>query len=256
MSPKESRVRFIPLENSSLFALNRPFHAVIRNTKDPKIKKLVLLDAEGANADQEVVNTVLSKAAFEAVKHLARQNQTSVSAVIENIVEQHISLDATAMVPGGPPGNAPARVSAARAARLAALEGQPTTHRPPGQREGHGPAGPVDFIISNIVEASVLILDGLQEEKDRLPAGKREETFDLIHHALRTLMRLKRGEDGGFFTESGKQRLLSLMKDLDHFRSIADEEERALLPEDDTSTADSGTRRPPAREATHRKPAK
>ena len=226
MSPKESRVRFIPLESSSLFALNRPFHAVIRNTKDPKIKKLVLLDEGGTHADHEVVNTVLSKAAFESVKGIAKHNQTSVSAIIESIVEHHISAAAPAE-PGSPDGNAPARVSAARAARMAALQGAPD-RTPSAQAEGHGPAGPVDFIISNIVEASVLILDGLQEERKRLPAGKRDETFDLIHHALKTLMRLKRGEDGGFFTDAGKERLLSLMKDLDHFRAIADEEERAL----------------------------
>lgn len=238
MSPKESRVRFIPLENSALFSLNRPFHAVIRNTKDPKIKKLVLIDEEGTHADQEVVNTVLSKEAFQSVKELARQNQTSVSAVIETIVEHHIRINKSpaAATAEAPAGSAPGRVSAARAARMAALEGTAPARLPAGEAgqtarpEGHGPAGPVDFIISNIVEASVLILDALEEEKGRLPAKKRDETFSLIHHALATLMRLKRGEDGGFFTEAGKERLLSLMKDLDQFRAIADEEERAMEP--------------------------
>ncbi len=228
MPHKESRVRFIPLENSSLFALNRPFHAVIRNTKDPRIKKLVLLEEESAHTEQEVVNTVLSRDAFSAVKELAKRNHTSVSAVIEAIVERHLDAPAAPTPPPGA-GRPDATASAARAARMAALE-QGAAGRP-----GHGPeappAGPVDFIISNIVEASVLILDGLDEEQERLPEGKREETFEVIHHALKTLIRLKHGEDGGFFSEAGKERLLSLMKDLDHFRSIADEEERALEPE-------------------------
>lgn len=239
MSRKESRVRFIPLENSSLFSLNRPFHAVIRNTQDPKIKKLVLIEDSESHGDQEVVNTVLSRPAFDAVKTMAKAHQTSVSAVIESIVEGYLKrsgasatppLEEFAANPAAFAAGAGGRSSTARAARMAALEqgGKVAGEVTPGNMPaGHGAAGPVDYIISNVVEASVLILDSLNSDSGLLPKERREETYTLIHHALGTLMALKRGEDGGFFSEAGKERLLTILSDLESFRAIADEEEQA-----------------------------
>ncbi len=51
MSPGEKKkprkIRFVPAENGSVFSIDRPFHALLKDTADPRIKKICLDAPDG-----------------------------------------------------------------------------------------------------------------------------------------------------------------------------------------------------------------
>ncbi len=179
-------IRFLPLEGSSLFALNRPFKAVLKDTSDPRIKKIHMeADASGISGEDTIVNTVVTKELLDRLKQEAVANHQSISARIETILEDHFAHG-------------------------------------PRSTEGDSapPAGesPTDFIIFNIIEAADLILDGASPRQ-------KEETFRVFQHALKILLSIKKTE-GGRITENARKKLMKVLDDLGRLKMIAEQEER------------------------------
>ena len=199
MKKKESRIRFVPSDSSSLFAVNRPFHAILKDTKDPRIKKLVVDEPgmERASREGGTVYADVPADVYQGLKRLAESSHKSMSAIVEELLTQRL---ANPQAPAATPGT-------------------------------DTPSGPLDFIIFNVISASVLILDSYYEQEAHLPPAAREKTFRLIHHTLSTLTELKRGDHGGMASPEGRERLLGILEDLEQFRLIAGQEERALLQE-------------------------
>ena len=229
-SPKKktasSRIRFIPIAGDSLFAINRPFKAELKNTQDPHIKKLrIIPDETLPNPEGETVRTIVSPDTFNNLKKDARKKQTSISAVIENIVESFYEAlraptpspaDYYEQRPGAPETSAFTDRYSAQPATPPYVPGQERPTRPSQLFDERG--NPLDYILLHIIEAADLILD---EATPRL----KEEVFGVIHHALKILVEIKK-ESGGAITAQAKQKLLTILDDLGRLRSIADAEVR------------------------------
>src|SRR5690606_442079 len=134
-----------PSDSSSLFALNRPFHAILKDTSDPRIKKLVIEESsQQTAAGEETIRTVVPGDVFLELKKRAQESRQSVSAVVEEILQTHTRS------PGTPTTSAP--TAAADAGKQAA------------PRTGSAQS-PVDYITFNVVSAAVLILDSFYEQE-------------------------------------------------------------------------------------------
>lgn len=184
-----SRIRFIPLKVGSLFSRNRPFKAVLKDTGDPRIKKILLEEDDTSPETGEVrLQSELPQELYQQLQVEARTKQKSVALQLADILREHYRKpELSEEVKKTPP----------------LFSGQGT---------------PIDYILFNIIEASDLLLD---EADLRL----KDETFHVLHHALKILLSIKK-DTGGTITSRTHERLLQILRDLHRLRHIAEEEEQ------------------------------
>lgn len=94
---KERRIRFVPGQGSEVFARSRPFHVILKDTGDPRIKKLQLEDAPDTDGDQIVVN--LPADLRQRLRSDAAREGLSVSARIEALLRGHYEGNSEAESP-------------------------------------------------------------------------------------------------------------------------------------------------------------
>ncbi len=121
---RERRVRFVPGAGSFVFAQARPFHAILKDTGDPRIKKLHI---ESPLDSGNALQIGLPPALLERLKAEATRHQRTVTSQIESILHDYFQ--------GG-------TGSSAGTANVA------------GAREN-----PLDRVFLNIMEAADLTLD-------------------------------------------------------------------------------------------------
>lgn len=87
--PRERRIRFVPGQGSFVFAQSRPFHAILKDTGDPRIKKLQLDDAPGVNG--ELLQISLPLELLDSIKAEATRHRRSATAQVETILKDYFS---------------------------------------------------------------------------------------------------------------------------------------------------------------------
>lgn len=85
--PRERRIRFVPGKGSYLFAQAQPFHATLKDTGDPRIKKLTL-DARTTGGD-ELLQIGIPPEILTKLKREAREHGRSAAAQAEEILERY-----------------------------------------------------------------------------------------------------------------------------------------------------------------------
>jgi len=176
---KERKVKFIPAEGSTLFAGDRPVKAILKDTRDPRIKKIKKDEDHQRSDEYRAVEANLPTALYKKLHAEAKKNGHSVSSQISILLNRHFESPA-----------APA---------VSPLQDL------------------VEYVMGNIIEAVDLILDAADMQQ-------KERTFRTLHHALKTLIDIKKSPGG--LTEAKKQRLTGILEDLNRLRSIADQEEK------------------------------